>query len=70
MNKAHASETEPPSPFFMCLFLMASFYLMYMMRENFDFDILNVPFLVGDFPCRPSNGFTLHNLLCNLESAV
>ena len=30
---------------------------------NFDFDIVNFPFLDGDVPCDPFMGFTLHNLL-------
>ena len=52
---ANTSDTEPP---FLDLHLSISngFVLsnIYDKRDDFDFDIVNFPFLDGDVPCRPS----------------
>ena len=32
-------------------------------RDDFDFDIVNFPFLDGDVPCRPSYGVYLSQLI-------
>ena len=32
-------------------------------REDFDFDLVNFPFLDGDDPRRPSNGFNISQLI-------
>ena len=57
LNKANTSETEAP---FLDLHLSISngFVLSknYDKRDDFDFDIVNFPFLDGDVPRRPSYG--------------
>ena len=56
-NKANTSDTEAP---FLDLHLSISncfvFSKIYDKRDNFDFDILNFPFLDGDVPRLPSYG--------------
>ena len=42
---------------------------IYDKRNDFDFDIVNFPFLDGDVPVVPLMGFTFHNLL-GIECAV
>ena len=47
---------------------MVSFFPKFMVHDEFDFDIVNFPFLDGDIPRAPSHGefliiaylFTLH----------
>ena len=48
-------QTLPRPPFwiYICLFLTASSKI-YDKRDDFDFDMVNFPFLDGDVPCRPS----------------
>ena len=41
---------------------------LYYKRDDFDFDIVNFPFLDGDVPRRAS--YTFRNLLGLLESAI
>ena len=57
LNKAYASDTEAP---FLDLHLSISNGLVspkiYDKRDDFDFDIVNFPFLDGDVPRRPSYG--------------
>ena len=36
---------------------------IYHKRDDFDFDIVNVPFLDGDVPRRPSNGMYISQLI-------
>ena len=36
---------------------------IYDKRDEFDFDIVNFPFLAGDFPRRPSNGVYISQLI-------
>ena len=57
LDKANTSDTEPP---FLDLHLFISNGFVsskiYDKRYDFDFDILNFPFLDGDVPRRPSYG--------------
>ena len=57
LNKANTSDTEAP---FLDLHLSISNGFVsakiYDKRADFDFDIVNLPFLDGDVPRRPSNG--------------
>ena len=46
------------------------FSLIYDKRDDFDFDIVNFPFLDGDVPRRASYVYTFHSLLGLLESAI
>ena len=62
--KAITSETEVP---FLDLHLSISngfvSFKMYDKRDDFDFDIVNFPFLDGDVPCRPSYGVYISQLI-------
>ena len=57
LNKANTSDTEAP---FLDLHLSISNGFVsskiYDKRDDFDFDIVNFPFLDGDVPRRPSDG--------------
>ena len=63
-NKANTSDTEAPS-----LDLHLSFSNgfvsseIYNKRDDFDFDIVNFPFLNGDVPRRPSYGVYISQLI-------
>ena len=71
--KTNISDTEAP---FLDLHLsVANGFVsskIYDKRDDFDFDIVNVPFLDGDVPRRASYGvyITFRNLLGLLESAI
>ena len=64
LNKANTSDTEAP---FSDLHLSISngFVLskIYDKRDDFDFDIVNFPFLDGDVPRRPSYGVYISQLI-------
>ena len=64
LNKANTSDTEAP---FLDLHLSISNGLVsskiYDKRDDFDFDIVNFPFLDGDVPRRPSYGVYTVRLL-------
>ena len=66
MNKANTSDTEA---LFLDLHLHVSiskgfvFSKIYDKRDNFDFDIVNFPFLDGDVPQRPSYGVYISHLI-------
>ena len=66
LNKAYTSDTE--SPFWICidLFVLSKIYHE---RDDFDFDIVNFPFLDGDVPVI-RKGFTFLNLFGLLECLV
>ena len=70
LNKANISDTEAP---FLDLHLsVANGFVsskIYDKRDDFDFDIVNFPFLDGDVP-RASYGVYISNLLGLLESAI
>ena len=63
-NKAYTSDTEAP---FLDLHLSISngffSYKIYDKRDDFDFDIVNFPFLDGDVPRRPSYGVYISQLI-------
>ena len=71
LNKANTSDTEAP---FLDLHLSISNGFVsskiYDKRDDFDFDIVNFPFLGGDFPCLPLTGFTFLNLFGLLRYLV
>ena len=64
LNKANTSDTEAP---FLDLHLSISNGFVssktYDKRDDFDFDIVNFPFLEGDVPRRPSNGVYISQLI-------
>ena len=64
LNKANASDTEAP---FLDLHLSISNGFVssktYDKRDDFDFDIVNFPFLDGDVPRRPSYGVYISQLI-------
>ena len=64
LNKANTSDTEAP---FFDLHLSVSSKI-YDKRDDFDFDIVNFPFLDGDV--LRSTGFTFLNLFGLLECLV
>ena len=63
-NKANTSDTEGP---FLDLHLsISNGYVsskIYDKRDDFDFDIVNFPFLDGDVPRRPSYGVYISQLI-------
>ena len=64
LNKANISDTEAP---FLVLHLSFSNGFVsskfYDKRDDFDFDIVNFPFLDGDVPRRPSYGVYISHLI-------
>ena len=64
LNKANTSDTEAP---FLDLHLSISKSFVsskiYDKRDDFDFDIVNFPFLDGDDPRRPSYGVYISQLI-------
>ena len=70
LNKAYTSDTETP---FMDLHLSISNGFVsskiYDKRDDFDFDIVNFPFLDGDVPLTLT-GFTFLNLVGLLECLI
>ena len=71
LNKANTSDTEAP---FLDLHLSISNGFIsskiYDKRDDFDFDIVNFPFLVVTFPVLPLTGFIFLNLFGLLECLV
>ena len=70
-NKANTSDTEAP---FLDAYLSISNGFVssktYDKRDGFDFDIVNIPFLDGDVPRRPSYGVYIPQLIRLLEYVV
>ena len=60
LNKAYTSDTEAP---FLDLHLSSSNGFVSSYIYDFDFDIVNFPFLDGDVPCRPSFGVHMSQLI-------
>ena len=55
LNKAYSSDTEAPfSDLQLSIFYGFVSSKMYDKRDDFDFDIVNLPFFDGDVPRRPS----------------
>ena len=65
LNKAKSSDTEAP---FLDLNLSITNGIvsskLYDKRDDFNFKIVNFPFLDGDVPCSPSYGVYISQLLC------
>ena len=75
LNKANISDTEDPFLDLHVHLSVANGFVsskIYDKRNDFDFDIVNFPFLDGDVPRRASYGvqYTFLNLLGLLESAI
>ena len=64
LNKANTSDTEAP---FLDLHLSSSngfvSSIIFDKRDDFNFDIVNFPFLDGDVPRRPSYGVCISHLI-------
>ena len=64
LNKANSSDTEAP---FLDLNLSITNGIVsskiYDERDDFNFEIVNFPFLDGDGPRSPSNGVYINNLI-------
>ena len=71
LNKANTSDTEAPL-LELHLSISSGFVSskIYDKRDDFDFDIVNFPFLDGDVPILPLTGFTFLNLFGLLECLV
>ena len=71
LNKTNTSDTEAP---FLDLHLFIyngfEFSEIYDKRDNFDFDIVNFPFIDGDVPRRPSYGVYISQPIKLLECVV
>ena len=71
LSKAYTSDTDAP---FLDLHLSISNGFvsskMYDKRDDFDFDIVNFPFLDGDVPRRPSYRVYISQLIRLLEYVV
>ena len=68
LNKANSYDTK--APFFdlnLCMSNGTVSTKIYDKRDDFDFDIVNCPFLDGDVPCIPHMGYTYFNLLDSPE---
>ena len=64
MNKANTLNTEAPFWIYIYLFLTVLFSPKFMIkRDDFDFDIVNFPFLDGDVPRRLSNEVYISQLI-------
>ena len=64
LNKANTSDTE--APFFDLHMSISNGFVstkIYDKRDDFDFDIVNFPFLDGDVPRRPSYGVYISQLI-------
>ena len=64
LNRANSSDTE--APFFdlnLCISNGTVSTKIYDKRDNFDFDIVNFPFLDGDVPRRTSYGVYISQLI-------
>ena len=68
LNKANSSDTEAP---FLDLTLSITNGIVsskiYDKRDDFNFEIVNFPFLDGDVPCSPSYGVYI---LCTINIAI
>ena len=65
LNRANSSDTEAPSflDLNLCISNGTVFTKMYDKWNNFDFDIVNFPFLDGDVPRRTSYGVYISELI-------
>ena len=64
LNKANSSDTEAPFlDLNLCISNGTVSTKIYDKREDFDFDIVNFPFLDGDFPRRTSYGVYISQLI-------
>ena len=64
LNKANSSDTEAP---FLDLNLSTNGIVsskIYDKRDDFNFEIVNFPFLNGDVPCSPSYGVYISRVIC------
>ena len=71
LNKANTSDTEAPF-LYLQLSISNSFVSskIYDKRDDFDFDIVNFPFLDCDVPCRPSYGVYISQLIRSARECI
>ena len=68
LNRANSSDTEAPFlDLNLCISNGTVSTKIYDKRNDFDFDIVNFPFLDGDVPDVPDMGYTYLNLLDSPE---
>ena len=68
LNRANSSDTEAPFlDLNLCISNGTVSTKIYDKRDDFDFDIVNFPFLDGDVTRRTSYGYTYLNLLTYLH---
>ena len=63
LNKANTSDTDAPFWIYICLSNDFVSSKIYDKRDDFDYDIVNFPFLDGDLPRRPSYGVYISQLI-------
>ena len=65
LNKANSSDTEAPFlDLNLSIYKWHSFFSkIYDKRDDFNFEIVNFPFLDGDVPCSPSYGVYISQLI-------
>ena len=61
MNQANTSDTD--SPFLVLYLAFSNRFVIYQIRDYFDFDIVNFPFADGDVPRPPSYGVYISQLI-------
>ena len=66
LNKANSSDTEAPFFFYLKLSITNGIVSskIYDKRDDFNFEIVNFPFLDGDVPRSPSYGVYISQLIC------
>ena len=68
LNRANSSDTEAPFlDLNLCISNGTVSTKIYDKRDDFDFDIVNFPFLDGDVPRRTSYGVNISQLICSPE---
>ena len=68
LNRTNSSDTETPFlDLYLCISNGTISIKIYDKRDDFDFDIVNFPFLDGDVPGVPHMGYTYLNLLDSPE---
>ena len=64
LNKAHSSDSEAPILDLNLSITNGIASKIYDKRDDFNFEILNFPFLDGDVPRSPSYGVYISQLIC------
>ena len=69
LNKANSSDTEVPFLYLTITNGIVSSKI-YDKQDDFNFEIVNFPFLDGDVPCSPSFGAYISQLICFARACV